>query len=321
MSDEPVTPDLDDLAVNAPSKLAGEVVRPWAWSLRSWGLVVLGPIIAGAVLWARPEPVATPIRTMGAVSFAQSLGQQTRDGRNVVQGLTVEPLREGGHRLTGERLIRQGRRDEGTYQPFEIITPAEGIVWNEPGAEPRRRGLFRSTRSVPEANGGQPMDLPAYLNLAEADYRTTLSNDPRLTWAAWLGAGLAVGMTLAGVRRLIVGPTKDGPLLGELAKVDNPDAQAESRAEREAREQRERERAAELDAYVESAAMQSGDVAGDALAESAEPASIGAAATPAKRFVATTPEDKPTHVDEPEEDREYAGEFYPTVVGKKHADD
>ncbi len=308
-------------SVNAPAQLAREASRPWQWSIASWGLILLGPLAAVAFLVTRPEPVVTPLRTMSRDALQRNIKQQTRDGRPMVRNLSVTPLPgNSGHRLTGERLPDRRSRETTPYSTFELVVPLGGTVWQEPPPEGlggrALQAWIRGDEPRLLANG-QPLELPTYLETVDVPFEMQAAADDSWQWVVPLLTGLAAGLSLAGVSRLVGGPREGGFGFGDLSKVKNPEP---TKVDLAAIAAEQRAKAAELDSYLDTVVVAGGSEPEDAD-EPAEQTEGQTPTTPAKQPPRQLTQDAaPRYAPAAKADASYdGGEFYPTAVGSKRS--
>jgi hypothetical protein len=302
-------------SVNDPAILAKEAARPWRWSIATFGLILLGPLAAAAYVVTRPEPVQTPVRTMAREDLARDLNRAGRNDEPLLRNLAVQELRDdAGHRLTGERILSTRR---GVYSDFEMVVPADGVVWREPYQGNNWRQLRRWFREDDPAMAGDgaTLTLPAYLASVEADFDVLpQKGSPREKWFLPMAAGVVGGLGLAAVSRLALGPRQPGLGLGELANVKNPEP---TKPDLAAIEAAERAKAAQIDAYMDSvlAGAPQAEAAPTAITNVDDAGAQPPAAAKAPQRQLTQDDDAPRPTAADKEDVDYVDRgFYPTAV-------
>jgi hypothetical protein len=271
--------------------------------LKRWHWVLVGLIVGVSLgyLYGSIEPGSG--RSISQARFETALNETPLQGSHPwIRDIVVHPHPERGVIITG-RHLEPGRGDTMLYQPFRFVPPMP----YEPLSSPR------GNRPADWEQSGRT--VRDYLNHMagthdHVSYRYAWTSQPLYRYLIWTaGAVLAIGIVWPSIISLLTGGGlgRRGATEPEYDLSRFQSDPAPPQRQPASMTQEEADHLASLEAELERKLAGRSD---DAIA--ADPAPEAAPEQPVRRLDARPLEGAP--VESPQQRKDYAGEFYPTVA-------
>jgi len=266
-------------------------------TLRWWQWAALGAIAGGLLATLRLSAPDIPIRTMGQDEFDNRTIEPLSDGLASIEDLQVRPGPGTGFTLTGRKLVNAGLH-RWAYVPFtlNVDTP------------------YKPSKTAWPALDEMPNVL-AFLDLAR-------QGNPTLNYSyAWWTVTWVLILLYTGGGAMVVGGAWPVLLRWMLGAGLGPDKPEELMDLSRFGEDEKPEGTAKAMTLADDAQLET------AIAGLETSVSTEVVAAPPEKVAQAKPEiivalpetELPTApTAEPEEDKEFAGEFYPTVIHAEH---